>query len=234
MHTRALLFDFDGTVVDTEVPAFRAWQEVYERHGHVLSVDEWSSCVGTLGGFEPLDHLEGLLGRALDRHSVDAARYRRKLELVSRESLRRGLEGYLSRAAGLGISVAIVSSGETAWITSNLDRLGRSEGWACINCADGNTARAKPLPCLYEEALDALSVAADEAVVFEDSPNGIRAAKAAGLFCVAVPNPVTSALDLSEADLLLTSFEEMSLDDVLAQAGRGKILGAVAREEEPE
>ncbi|HEV2756658.1 MAG TPA: HAD-IA family hydrolase [Actinomycetota bacterium] len=216
MHTRALLFDFDGTVVDTESTAFTAWQEVYERHGTVLSLDEWVVCVGTLGGFEPLDRLEELLGRSVDRDAVDAARRERELELVARQGLRPGVEAYLSRAAELALHVAIVSSGRTAWITSNLDRLGRSEGWRCISCADGDSARAKPLPCLYDEALETLGLEPHEAIAFEDSTNGIRAAKAAGIFCVAVPNPVTSGLDLSEADVLLGSFEETSLDEVLA------------------
>ncbi|MDQ4024095.1 MAG: HAD-IA family hydrolase [Actinomycetota bacterium] len=215
MRTKALLFDFDGTIVDTEVPSFDAWQEVYERHGQELTLDEWVACVGTLGGFEPLDRLEQLLGRSLDRDAIDTARSERTLALVARQALRPGLEAYLARARELGLRLAVVSSGEVAWVTSNLDRLGRSEGWACISCADGDRSRAKPLPCLYEEALESLGLAPEEAVAFEDSPNGIRAAKGAGIFCVAVPNPITRELDLSEADLVLDSFEEMSLDEVL-------------------
>ena len=222
MRVKALLFDFDGIVVDTEVPALSAWQETYEEHGQVLTIDAWSACVGTLGGFEPLDHLEELLGRPLeDRTAVDAARKARETELVSSEPLRPGVDDYFVRARELGLEVAIVSSGAARWIASHLERLDRSAGWACINCADGDASRAKPLPCLYEETLGTLGIEPDEAVAFEDSPNGIAAAKAAGIFCVAVPNPVTRSLDLSAADLRLDSFEALPLDDVLARAQRG-------------
>lgn len=213
---RALLFDFDGTIVDTEGPILRAWQEVFEEHGHALTLDEWSACVGTVGGFEAVARLEELLGRPIP--DVDALHHRRRtreIELVDAEDFRPGVLDYIERAAELGLDAAIVSSSSDRWITSNLARLGRPDGWAGFHCANGDATRAKPLPCLYEEALDALGVDAGAAIAFEDSPNGVRAAKAAGIFCVAVPNPVTRGLDLSDADLVLESFEEMSLDAVL-------------------
>jgi HAD superfamily hydrolase (TIGR01509 family) len=142
------------------------------------------------------------------------------MELVAAERMRPGLDAYLERARALDLTLAIVSSSSAGWITSNLTRLGRAEGWAGIHCANGDTSRAKPLPCLYEEALEALGVDAGAAVAFEDSPHGVHAAKAAGLFCVAVPNPVTRELDLGRADLVLGSFEDASLDEVLAAAAR--------------
>jgi beta-phosphoglucomutase-like phosphatase (HAD superfamily) len=219
---RALLFDFDGIVVDTEAPSLRAWQEMFEEHGHTLALEEWVACVGTVGGFDPAARLEELLGHRLDdRDALNERRLKRKLELVSAETLRPGIGAYLDRARELGLDVAIVSSDTTEWVTSNLARVGRGDGWARIHCADGDATRAKPLPCLYEEALAALGVDAGAAIAFEDSPNGIRAAKAAGLFCVVVPNPVTRGLDLSDGDLLLESFEEMSLDEVVHAAARG-------------
>jgi beta-phosphoglucomutase-like phosphatase (HAD superfamily) len=81
--------------------------------------------------------------------------------------------------------------------------------------ADGDAARAKPRPTLYLEALDRLGVTAGEAIAFEDSPNGITAAKAAGLYCIAVPNPTTASLDVTHADLVLRSLEEVPLGDLL-------------------
>ncbi|HEX2196438.1 MAG TPA: HAD-IA family hydrolase [Actinomycetota bacterium] len=218
----ALLFDFDGIVVDTEVPAFRAWQEVYAEHGHALALDEWAACVGTLGGFDPLARLEELVGRPLDDpEAVDARRRQRNLELVAAEELRPGLGALLDDARERDLDVAIVSSGSREWITSNLARVQRSDGWACFHCADGDAGRAKPRPLLYEEALASLGVAAHRAIAFEDSPNGIRAAKDAGLFCVVVPNAVTRGLDLSAGDLVLESFEDVTLDELLRLASRG-------------
>lgn len=218
----ALLFDFDGTIVDTELPTLLAWQEVYEEHGHELTVAEWSACVGTIGGFDPVARLEELAGRAFaDPGPWEERRRARELELIERQALRPGVDSYLTRAEELGLRVAIVSSSGTDWIAANLARVGRSEGWVAMHCADGDASRAKPLPCLYEEALDGLGIDAGAAIAFEDSPNGVRAAKAAGLFCVAVPNDVTRELDLGDANLVLASFEEASLDEVLVAAARG-------------
>ena len=215
------MFDFDGTIVDTEAPAFRSWQELFEENGQTLTLDAWSGCLGTIGGFDPLLHLEELIGTALeDRDDALIRRGERNLHLLASERLRPGVDEYLVRAGELGLEVAIVSSDTTEWITTNLARVGRSEGWAHIVCADGDVARAKPLPCLYEEALELLGMPAESAIAFEDSPNGIRAAKAAGLFCVAVPNPVTKDLDLGAADLALDSLEDMALDEVLRAAVR--------------
>ena len=87
--------------------------------------------------------------------------------------------------------------------------------WGAIVAADGDTERAKPQPALYLEALGALGLQPDEAIAFEDSLNGIRAAKAAGIFCVAVPNPITETFALDEADLLLDSLEELPLTELL-------------------
>jgi len=84
-----------------------------------------------------------------------------------------------------------------------------------IVCADGDPKRAKPRPTLYLEALDALELEPHEAIAFEDSPNGVRAAKAAGLVCVAVPNPITATLALDEADLVLDSLADLPLADLL-------------------
>jgi beta-phosphoglucomutase-like phosphatase (HAD superfamily) len=222
MAIQALLFDFDGIVVDTEVPELTAWREVFAEHGHELTLEEWAACVGTVGGFDPLARLQELLGRPLDDPGgLVQRRHERALELVAAQGLRPGLGSYLDRAAELGLRVAIVSSGNTEWITANLARVGRSDGWERIHCADGDVTRAKPLPCLYEEALESLGVGAAEAIAFEDSPNGIRAAKAAGIFCVVVPNGVTRTFDLSEGDLRIESFDDMSLDEVLSAATHG-------------
>ena len=81
----------------------------------------------------------------------------------------------------------------------HLARLEREVGWDAILTADGNALARQAEPGMYLEALGLLDVRADEAVVFEDSPNGVRAAKAAGIFTVAIPNSVTRDYGLEEA-----------------------------------
>jgi HAD superfamily hydrolase (TIGR01509 family) len=220
MPVRALLFDFDGLILDTETPSFGSWRELYREHGQELTLERWSAAVGTIGGFDPVAHLEELAG-PIDRDAVLPRRQARDLELCDVEELRPGVLDYLEEARRRGLSTAIVSSSSRSWVDRHLARLERSEHFDDIVTADGDVSRAKPLPVLYLEALERLGVRSDEAVAFEDSPNGVRAAKAAGIFCVAVPNGVTASLGLDEADLVVASLADLPFDRLLDLAADG-------------
>ncbi len=217
---RALVFDFDGLVVDTESPALASWQEIYSEHGHELTIAAWADAIGTIGGFDPVAHLEELHGAPLDGEALRARRMPRQLELTDAEAVRPGILSYLEAAKGLGLQVAIASSNASEWVQGHLHRLGISEGWAAIECADGEVSVAKPEPDLYEAVLRMLGISGAEAIALEDSPNGIAAAKAAGMFCVAVPNAVTVNLRLFGADVVLPSLEAMPLSDLIEYASR--------------
>jgi beta-phosphoglucomutase-like phosphatase (HAD superfamily) len=219
MTVRALLFDFDGLIVDTESPALAAWRRVYEQHGQELTLERWSAAVGTIGGFNAVAHLQELTGEPL-RDDVLGGRLEHELTLVEAEVLRPGIAEYLADAERLDLRKAIVSSASRDWIDRHLRRLERIHGWDAIVTADGDPLRAKPRPTLYLEAVEALGVAAAEAIAFEDSPNGIEAARAAGIFCVGVPNPVTAGLGLDTADLVLDSLASLPLAELLAVAAR--------------
>ncbi|MDX6510253.1 MAG: hypothetical protein QOG81_2005 [Gaiellaceae bacterium] len=211
MAVRGLLFDFDGLIVDTETPSMASWQEAYREHGHELPVDEWMTLVGTIGApFDPYTHLEELAG-PLDRETVLQRRRDHELSLTDVEDLRPGILEYLEDARALGLKTAIVSSSTQDWINRHLARLERAEHFEAIVAADHDVSRAKPAPTLYLEALDRLALGPEEAIAFEDSPNGIKAAKAAAIFCVAIPNGVTAALGFDEADLVLDSLADLPL-----------------------
>jgi HAD superfamily hydrolase (TIGR01509 family) len=215
----ALLFDFDGTLVDTESVDLRSWREVFEAHGVELPLDRFALRIGTLNGPDELDELDALLTVPCDRDAVAVARRARERELLELEPLRPGVRRWLEDARSLGIRTGIVSSSTRSWIDLNLARLGIVDGWAAIVCADGDAQRCKPSPALYLEALAALGVEPGDAVAFEDSPNGIAAARAAGIFCVGIPNSVTAALDLSRADLVVESLDAVPLHELLARVG---------------
>ncbi len=216
MAIRGLLFDFDGLLIDTETPSRLAYEELYREHGHELPLDKWATLVGTIGAeFDPDAHLERLVGTPLDRKRIAQRLRARERELCDLEDLRPGIEDYLAEAGRLGLKTAIVSSSTREWIARHLQRLDRVNSWDAIVAADGDVERAKPQPTLYLDALDALGLQPREAIAFEDSLNGIRAAKSAGILCVAVPNPITETFALDEADLLLGSLEELSLGELL-------------------
>lgn len=216
---RALVFDFDGLILDTEGPEFATWTEVYAEHGQSIVLEDWARCIGTVGGFDPYVDLETRIGRPLDRDTVRTRRRQRCAELISRETARPGITAYLDEADRRGLRLAIASSSPRGWVGTHLDRLGLTERFPCLRCAD-DVAVVKPDPALYLSALAALGVEADDAIAFEDSPNGILAAKRAGLTCVAVPNPLTGQLDLSQADLVVESLADLPLERLAARLDR--------------
>jgi HAD superfamily hydrolase (TIGR01509 family) len=217
---RAFLFDFDGLILDTEFASRAGWELVYREHGHELPADLWATLVGTThAAWDPRAHLEELVGQQLDWEALNERRYSHEIALIEAEELRPGIADYLAASGRHGLKRAIVSSSTRRWVDMHLERLEETVGWDAICTAEGDAARAKPSPALYLQALELLEVAAAEAVAFEDSPNGVLASKAAGVFCVAVPNEVTRELGLEEAgaDLVLDSLAELPPDELLAR-----------------
>ena len=211
---RAIVFDFDGLILDTEEPVYRSWLEVYEAHGEELPFERWVQIVGsTTTVFHPQRHLEERLGRSLPKEVLDG-RIGRRTELVLAQELLPGVVQHIDQAKGLGLKVGVASSSTADWVRGHLSRLGILEKFDCLRCRD-DVANAKPEPDLYIAVLDCLGVTASEAIAIEDSPNGVTAAKRAGLRCVAIPNSITAKLDLSGADVLLGSLAEISLADLL-------------------
>jgi HAD superfamily hydrolase (TIGR01509 family) len=222
MAVRALLFDFDGLILDTEYASRAGWEWLYREHGHELPADLWATLIGTTHApWDPMAHLEALVGEPLEREALNERRYAREIALIEAEELRPGIAEYLAAARRHGLKRAIVSSSNRGWVDMHLERLEEAVGWDAICTADRDPARAKPSPTLYLEALDALGVSAGEAIAFEDSPNGVLAAKAAGIFCVAVPNEVTRDLGLEDAgaDLVLDSLAELPPETLFRRLG---------------
>jgi HAD superfamily hydrolase (TIGR01509 family) len=219
----ALIFDFDGLILDTETPEFRSWQEIYAGYGCTLSSADWTTCVGKGRAaitFNPYEDLERQWQAPLDREAIRAGRRRRYSELVGAETILPGVEEYLSDARELSLRFAVASSSPRSWVTEHLARLGLLDRFECIRCAE-DVQETKPHPDLYLSVLRALQLRPSEAVAFEDSPNGVLAARAAGIFTVGVPNALTRGLAL-QADLQLASLAEMPLPELLSKVDAEK------------
>jgi HAD superfamily hydrolase (TIGR01509 family) len=215
---RALVFDFDGLILDTEGPVFTAWSETYEQHGQRLSAEFWSSIIGYGDdAFDPMGDLERLVGRPLDRDAVQAARRQRQRDLTVALDILPGVREWRQEAIARGVRLGVASSSSRGWVAGHLERLGL-DGWGCIRCAD-DVARTKPAPDLYRAVLDCLGVPPDQALAVEDSGAGVQAAKAAGLYCVAVPSSMTSGHDFAPADLILRSLADVSFAEVVGRLG---------------
>jgi HAD superfamily hydrolase (TIGR01509 family) len=210
----SIILDFDGLIVDTETPIFEAWLAVYRRHGQPLGLDEWQHALGTHGGFDPLAHLDELVGGALERESV----LRDVKEATARgcegQPLLPGVEALLHEAGRLGLGRAVASSSSCAWVDGWLRRHGIRELLDVVVARD-DVRKVKPDPELFLLAASRLGVPARSCLVFEDSPNGMRAALSAGMRCVGVPNALTRPLARPEVDLVLGTLAERPLVAIL-------------------
>jgi HAD superfamily hydrolase (TIGR01509 family) len=210
---RAIVFDFDGLILDTEEPVYRSWLEVYEAHDEELPFEQWVKIIGsTTASFHPQGHLEQRLGRPLSQEVVER-RIGRRTELILAQQLLPGILQHIDAAGSLGLKLGVASSSTRDWVSGHLDRLGILGRFDCVRCRD-DVPNAKPAPDLYIAVLDCLGVSAAEAIAIEDSPNGVIAAKSAGMRCVAIPNTITSSLDLSAAQVVLGSLSEVSLPEL--------------------
>ena len=210
----ALVFDFDGLILDTEEPVYRSWLEVYEAHGETLPFDRWVSIVGsTTTEFHPQRHLEERLGRPLSQEVLEG-RIGRRTEMILAEQVLPGILQYIDDGQALGLKLGVASSSTRDWVTGHLERLGILGRFDCVRCRD-DVNHAKPAPDLYIAVLDCLGVSPSDALAIEDSPNGVIAAKQTGMLCVAIPNSITANLDLSRADVVLRSLSDVALRDLL-------------------
>jgi putative hydrolase of the HAD superfamily len=127
-----------------------------------MTLDSYTTMLGTIGGIDPIEGLERLIGRPIDHDAVAARRWERKMQLVRRLSPRPGVVEYIAEARRLGLGLAIVSADSMEWIITGLEILGLLDAWDFIECADGDRLRAKPSQALYIAALDRLALHADE------------------------------------------------------------------------
>ena len=216
----AVIFDFDGVIIDTETPDYETWQEVFESHGVRLERSLWQRVIGgSATQFDPYEHLEDLAGMRLDRDSIEGSRRQRYLARIESSPLLPGVSDYIQAATNLGLKLGVASSSNHAWVDKHLEERGLLPSLQCV-VARADVASVKPDPQLYTLAMKRLGTSPDRAVAIEDSLNGVTAAKRAGMFCVAVPNAMTHDLPLEEADVRLGTLSEMGLETLLETLAR--------------
>jgi putative hydrolase of the HAD superfamily len=213
MKFKGFVFDFDGLIIDTEIPRYIAWREAYENYGQPLSIRDWWIAIGTGPAvFDPVRHLYELTDQKIDMEAVSKTVDTRSYELMEKAELLPGVEGFIQSAADAGMPMAVASSSSRSWVTGHLERYGLIRYFQHVETIE-NVENVKPAPDLYLLAVKNLAIPIDSVLTFEDSPNGIKAAKAAGLRCIAVPNQITREMDLSQADKLIGSFSEIRPQD---------------------
>ncbi|WP_218578371.1 HAD family hydrolase [Vineibacter terrae] len=148
MTISALIFDFDGTILDIETPEFESWSEVFTAHGATLSLDWCSGCIGTAGlAFDPYAHLERSIGRTVDREAIRAGRRPRHLALIECQQPRPGVLQWITAARAAGLSLGVASTSSRDWVHDHLDRLALRTSFSHTACGD-EVDRVKPAPDL--------------------------------------------------------------------------------------
>jgi HAD superfamily hydrolase (TIGR01509 family) len=217
MAVDAILFDFDGVIIDTETPDFELWREFYYTKGFDLPVDLWISRVGENENesFDPGKYYEQLSGNPMDSAFKQnfIARY---TERCAQQPLLPGVQAMFDQATLRGIKLAIASSAYRPWVERWLQQHNLRQYFACL-CTREDVQKGKPAPDLYLSAAACLNVPIERCIAIEDSPNGMKAALAAGLRCIAVPNTLTIRLKRPEVALTVNSLAEFDLPKLLAQ-----------------
>jgi len=217
---KALIFDFDGLIVDTESIEYEAWRVAFERHGAELPRGEWIESIGTDGrGFDPMARLRELSGRAVDEADLHAHRRSLRDGLLQALEPLPGVVEWLEDARRAGLGLAIASSSPRDWVEPQLERIGLRQFFSELITSE-RAPRAKPYPDLYQTAVRALDVNPQDAWALEDSPNGLRAARSAGLHCLVIPGPMTREGCFDDATLQLESLAQQSLQETIRRLAR--------------
>lgn len=175
-------------------------------------------CVGRGMVFDPHAHLEKLTGRTLERETLRMERQAEVREAVESQPLLPGVQKIFDDAGRLNLKLGVASSSPRNWVEGHLRRLHLFSRLEAVKCAE-DVAHTKPDPELFQSTLADLRVRASQAIVFEDSPNGVIAANRAGIFCVVATNPITSRLSFNGAriNLRVDSLAEINLRSFLLQ-----------------
>ena len=219
---QAIVFDFDGLIIDTESAEYQSFCDLYAQHTVTLPFDTWAGIIGVSAAentFDPYNYLAGQIQMPLDHETARTWRRSRFDEIFYALPVLPGVVETITEARRMGLKLAVASSSRSGWVLDNLKRVGLIDQFDTI-CTCDDVPRAKPDPALYLLATSRLGVEPQQAIALEDSPNGLWAAKRAGLFGVAIPNPLTSSLNFDHADLRLNSLADIPLSVLIEKASQ--------------
>lgn len=218
MILKALIFDFDGTILDTERTEILAWQFVYQEYGFELPLLKWiEKNVGTCHRlFDPFIHLSELVTDVLDENLIHQKRRKKLFELIAELQPFPGVLEWITAAKKHGMQLGIASNSDATWVHGHLERLQLKHYFDVILTRE-DVMQPKPHPEIYERALAQFNIQTHEALVIEDSPAGVTAALAAKIECVVVPNSITEQLIFPKTKYKLKNLLQISLEQLLSR-----------------
>ena len=213
---RALVFDFDGLIFDTETGLITAFEIVHQRAGKIFPRALALEAVGRVNlHFDPWAAFDP----GEDRAALEREMQQVKNDLFTTQSVLPGVELYLEQARAHGLKIGLASNSDHAHVEGHLARLGLLDRFDYLRCIEDVPA-GKPAPDLYQAVIDQFGLSGAEAIAFEDSEHGALAAKRAGLWCVAVPGPSSLHHNFAHADLILPSLADCALHTLLNKFAR--------------
>jgi len=221
----AVIFDFDGLLVDSETCMFRAWEALLSPYGVEVSPFR---VAGLVGYSEPATFLYQHYRSAVDplaiNEQIDLIVRKKAYQLIESLGAREGVSDYLKAAKRAGCKLALATSSATSHYLPVLKRLNIDSYFDCmIGAEEIEAENRKPAPDVYLRVLSELKVNAENAIAFEDSPPGVSAAKSAGITTIAVTNFLTRHLDLTHADRVLSSMSDVSLPQLVTELKEKKM-----------
>jgi putative hydrolase of the HAD superfamily len=208
----AVIFDFDGIIIDSETPEYESHRRIFDRCGVALTTDEWCDQIGVWTEGHDERWFRELCARSANAPDHDAyhAEKRRIFDEVVPDAPMRGIRELLGQLAVAGVPAAIASSSPASWVVRMMERLGLRPLVGAIVSGD-DVVRRKPAPDVYLEAARRLGADPARSIAVEDSGPGIAAARAAGMKTIAIPHWLTHGHDLVAADLRVEHAGELTL-----------------------
>ncbi len=209
-----VIWDFDGTILQTEWPAYVSASREFERVGETIDLDVWQATLGSAQAEPWWEALKQKVGGFGETDDEFLARYRAyKNELTDANDVLPGVRELMVIYDKRGVKRAIASSSPRYWLDRHLPRLGLAETTPVVVSRDDVGAdRTKPHPDLFLLAAERSGVDPTRCLVIEDTNHGIVAAKTAGMHAIAVPHELTKMQDFSLADRVVSSIEELITD----------------------
>jgi putative hydrolase of the HAD superfamily len=212
---KGFVFDFDGLILDTETPRFEVYRDLFAGYGVEISSMQWAQIIGIgHSEYDPLEHLTRVAGDHADKEKFRVLVEERVDHRLQFMPPFPGVAEFIQHAHANGISMAVASSSSQKWVHFQLDRLALTSYFDPILTLD-DVHHPKPDPELYTLAAKRLGTHPKELMAFEDSYNGLKAAKAAGLVCIAIPNHMTREMNFDAADCVVNSFSDLELEKLL-------------------
>ena len=218
MALKGIIFDFDGLIIDTEMPCCNAWIELFGQYGFLFTTEDYQKIIGVGHDYyDPSKHLSQLINGALSPQEILELNRSRTRELLDSQPMLPGVLDFIISLKRLGLPLALASSSNREWIEGYLSKLDIRQYFDVI-CTSNDVQNVKPFPDLFLLAAQKLGIDPTEALIFEDSHNGIKAAKAAGIPSIAIPNDITRSTDLSLATRIVNSFLDLDIQELINSA----------------